>query len=77
MDEFIDYVVRKLVEYPDEVIITRHDEGRKVLFLLKLRPSDVGKVIGRNGQIIAAIRALVSAAAARHGQRASVEIIDS
>ena len=76
MEEFLDYVIRSLVEHPDEVIITRRDEGRNVVFLLKLRQSDVGAVIGRNGQTIAAIRALVAAAAARNDLRSSVEIIE-
>ncbi len=76
MEEFLDYVIKQLVDNPDEVIITRRDEGRKVIFMLKLRQGDVGAVIGRNGQIIAAIRALVAAAASRHGLRSSVEIIE-
>lgn len=76
MEEFLNFVLAKLVDYPDDVIVTRHDDGRKVLFLIKVRQSDVGAVIGRNGQVIAAIRALVSAAAAKQGVRAKIEIIE-
>ncbi len=76
MEEFLNFVLSKLVDHPDEVIVTRHDEGKKVLFLLKMRQSDVGAVIGRNGQVISAIRALVSAAAKKQGVRAKVEIIE-
>lgn len=76
MDEFLDYIIKRLVEYPDEVIVTRHEEGNKVMFLLKMRQSDVGTVIGRHGQVIAAIRALVAATASRQGLRSSVEIIE-
>ncbi len=76
MEEFLDYVIKQLVDHPEEVIITRRDEGRKVIFMLKMRQSDVGAVIGRNGQIIAAIRSLIAASAARHGMRSNVEIIE-
>jgi predicted RNA-binding protein YlqC (UPF0109 family) len=45
-------------------------------FRLRLRQSDVGRVIGRNGQTIHAIRALLASSAARHGQRAMLEIVE-
>ncbi|MGC3989175.1 MAG: KH domain-containing protein [Chthoniobacteraceae bacterium] len=76
MEDFLRYVIGQLVEFPDELVITRHEEGRKVLFLLNLRQSDVGKVIGKHGQTIAAIRNLLNASAAKHGQKASVQIIE-
>lgn len=50
--------------------------GRTTNFRLQMRKSDVGRVIGRNGQTIHALRALLSSAAARHGQKASLEIIE-
>jgi predicted RNA-binding protein YlqC (UPF0109 family) len=76
MDEFLRYVISQLIEYPDELVITRHEEGRKVLFHLNLRQSDVGKVIGKHGQTIAAIRELLNASAARHGQKVNLQIIE-
>lgn len=76
MQEFLDFVVRQLIDYPDEMILSKIEANRKVLFRLQLRQSDVGKVIGKHGQTIIAIRNLLSAAAARHGQRASLEIVE-
>ena len=70
MEEFLEYVLRQLVEYPDEMILTRIDTPKKVVFRLQLRQSDVGRVIGRHGHTIRAIRNLLNAAASRHGQRA-------
>jgi predicted RNA-binding protein YlqC (UPF0109 family) len=74
--EFLEFVLRQLVEFPDEVIVTEVPAGKTVSFRLAMRQSDVGKVIGRNGQTIHALRALLSSAAARHNQRASLEIIE-
>ncbi len=49
---------------------------RLTIFRLQMRQSDVGRIIGRNGQTIRAIRALMSSAAARHGQRVTLDIIE-
>ncbi|MHA3773539.1 KH domain-containing protein [Verrucomicrobiota bacterium sgz303538] len=76
MQEFLDFVLRQLIDFPDEMILTKHEANRKVVFRLQLKQSDVGKVIGKHGQTIIAIRNLLSAAAARHGQRAVLEIVE-
>jgi len=76
MEEFLEYVIRQLVEYPDEMVLTRVDSARKIIFRLQLRQSDIGKVIGKHGHTIAAIRNLLSAAASRHGQRAVLQIVE-
>lgn len=76
MREFLEFVVRQLVEFPDEAVITEIPSNRTTVFRLQLRQSDVGRIIGRNGQTIQAIRALLSSAAARHNQRATIEIVE-
>ncbi|MCE9610905.1 MAG: KH domain-containing protein [Chthoniobacter sp.] len=76
MQEFLDYVLRQLIDYPEDMVLTRHEANKRTTFHLRLRQSDVGKVIGKHGQTIIAIRNLLSAAAARHGQRAQLEIIE-
>ena len=76
MEEFLEFVIRQLVEYPDEMVLTRLDAPRKVTFHLRLRQTDVGRVIGKHGHTIAAIRGVLGAAAARHGQRAAVQIVE-
>jgi len=74
--EFLEFVIRYLVEFPDEVIITESPSGNTTVFRLAMRQSDVGRIIGRNGQTIQAIRALLASSAARHDQRATLEIIE-
>lgn len=76
MREFLEFVLRQLIEFPDDVVLTEIPSGRTVLFKLQLRRGDVGRVIGRSGQTIHAIRALLASSAARHGQRALLEIIE-
>src|SRR5436853_4852403 len=74
--EFLEFVIRQLVEFPDEMMLTEIPGGKTTVFRLQLRQTDVGRVIGRNGQTIQAIRALLASSAARHGQRATLEIIE-
>ena len=76
MREFLEFIIRQLVEYPDEMMLTEIPSGKTTMFRLQLRESDVGRVIGRNGQTIHAIRALLASSAARHGQRATLEILE-
>jgi len=76
MEEFLRYVIGQLIEFPDELVVTHHEESRKVTFYLNMRQTDVGKVIGKHGQTIAAIRSLLSASAAKHGQKVSLQIIE-
>jgi len=76
MREFLEFVIRQLVEFPDDTVLTEIPSGRMTTFRLRLRQSDVGRVIGRNGQTIHAIRALLASSAARHGQRAMLEIVE-
>jgi predicted RNA-binding protein YlqC (UPF0109 family) len=76
MQEFLDFVLRQLIDFPDEMILSKVEINRKLVFRLQLRKTDVGKVIGKHGQTIIAIRNLLSAAAARHGQKAILEIVE-
>ena len=76
MQEFLDFVLRQLVEYPDDIIITHVEAPRKVVYKLRVSKCDIPKVIGKHGQTIAALRNLLNAAASRHGQRASLDLIE-
>ena len=73
--QFLEFIIRQLVEFPDEVMLSEIPSGRLTVFRLQMRQTDVGRIIGRNGQTIRAIRALLSSAAARHGQKATLDIM--
>jgi uncharacterized protein len=76
MERFLEYVLRQLVEFPDEMAILKEEAGKRTVFRLRLRQTDIGKVVGKHGSTIAAIRNLLAAAAAKTGGKATVEIIE-
>ncbi|MGH8093715.1 MAG: KH domain-containing protein [Chthoniobacterales bacterium] len=76
MRQFLEFIIRQLVEFPDEVMLSEIPQGRLTIFRLQMRRSDVGRIIGRNGQTIRSIRALLASAAARHGQKATIDIVE-
>ena len=76
MQAFLEYVVKGLVDHPDAVLISPVDRSGMTVFELRLDPSDVGKVIGRRGNTIQAIRALMQVGAAKQGVRCTVDIVE-
>jgi predicted RNA-binding protein YlqC (UPF0109 family) len=76
MKPFVEYVVKALVDHPEEVSVSEIETERAVIFELRLNQTDIGKVIGKSGRTINAIRSLLMSAAAKHGKRVMVEIIE-
>jgi len=76
MKELLIYIAQNLVDYPDEVSVTEREAETETVYELRVNPSDMGKVIGRQGRIAKEIRALMRSVAQRQGKRISVDIID-
>jgi len=76
MKELLIYIARNLVDNPDEVNVTERETETETVFELRVNPSDMGKVIGRQGRIAKEIRALMRSVAQRQGKRISVDIVD-
>ena len=76
MKQLVEYLARALVDEPNavEAIATPQEGG--VLYELKVAPGDVGKVIGRDGRTVNALRTMVQHAALKKGERARLEIVD-
>ena len=74
MLEFIEYVVRKIVKHPDIMKLRQQETERSINFFITLHSEDVGKVIGRYGRTIGAIRTLLNAASLKQGKKATLEI---
>ena len=72
MTELVEYLVKELVDCPQEVKVTEENDVVKV----SVAEADMGKIIGRQGRIAKSIRAIVKAAAAKQGKKCSVEIIE-
>jgi predicted RNA-binding protein YlqC (UPF0109 family) len=75
MKELIEYIAKAIVDNPDEVSVREEEHGDIVVYYLEVAESDMGKVIGKQGRIANAMRALLKVAATRRGiRRASLEI---
>ena len=74
MKELVEVIAKALVDNPDEVTVTETEKGNYLLLELKVAPSDMGKVIGKQGRIAKTIRSVVKAAASREDRKVIVEI---
>lgn len=74
MKKLVEVLAQSLVDYPDEVTVTETEQDGEILLELKVAPDDMGKVIGKQGRIAKAIRAMVKAAASKTDKKVIVEI---
>jgi hypothetical protein len=74
--DLVEYIVKSLVDVPDEVSINVIEGEKSTILELKVASEDVGKVIGKQGRIAKAIRTILSASATKGGKRAVLEILD-
>ena len=75
MKELVEVIAKALVEKPEEVVTTETETDDAIVVELKVDPSDMGKVIGRQGRIAKAIRAVVKAASSKSHKKVVVEIL--
>ena len=76
MQAFLEYVVKGLVGHPEAVTVTPVDKDGLTVYELRMHPDDVGKIIGRQGMTINAIRSLLLAGSAKKGLRCTLEIVE-
>jgi predicted RNA-binding protein YlqC (UPF0109 family) len=76
MKEFLEFIVKHLVDKPNEVQINEVDGERTVVYELRVGQGDMGKVIGKHGKTAKSIRTLLAAASAKAGKRAVLEILE-
>ena len=74
MRELVEVMAKALVEHPEEVTVTETEKNGETILELKVAPSDMGKVIGKQGRIAKAIRSVVKAAASKEEKKVVVEI---
>ncbi len=74
MKELVEVMAKALVEHPEEVSVTETEKNGELIVELKVAPSDMGKVIGKQGRIAKAIRSVVKAAASKEEKKVTVEI---
>ena len=74
MKELVEVIAKALVDHPDQVSVSEAENGKDTILELAVAPSDMGKVIGKQGRIARAIRSVVKAAASREDKKAVPEI---
>jgi predicted RNA-binding protein YlqC (UPF0109 family) len=75
MEEFIAYIVKNLVDHPDAVLVACKKGEKGVVVEVKVDEQDIGKVVGRQGRTIDALRTIASTIGARMGCRIRVEVM--
>ena len=76
MEEFLNFVLRRLAGNPEEVFLTHAAVDGKDVYTVQARRSDLPRIIGKRGQTIHAIRSLLDAAASKHGGKVRLVIPD-
>lgn len=75
MKDLIIVITKALVDHPEDVRVTVVEESQEIVYQLSVHPTDVGKVIGKQGRIAKALRTVVTSAAVKESKRVSVEIV--
>lgn len=76
MKEFVEYIVKNLVDEPDQVQINEVGGSHTIIIELSVEKADIGKIIGKKGKTINAIRTLLMSVASRNGLRVNLEILE-
>jgi uncharacterized protein len=74
MERLVEIIAKSLVDHPDQVTVHQEEDARTIIIKLRVAQEDMGKVIGKQGRIAKAIRAVVSAAGTRSNKRLIVDI---
>jgi predicted RNA-binding protein YlqC (UPF0109 family) len=76
MKEFLEFIIKHLVDNPEAVRVTEIDGEKTIIYELRVGDGDLGKVIGRKGQTARSLRTILVAASAKIGKRAVLEILE-
>jgi predicted RNA-binding protein YlqC (UPF0109 family) len=75
MKELVEYIAKSLVDDPSQVQVNEVAGQGSLVLELQVAPEDMGRIIGKNGRVINAIRTLLRAGAARQGKRVTLEVL--
>lgn len=74
--DFVEYVVKQIVEKPEEVVVERTIDEMGVLITLKVAKDDMGKIIGKSGQTAKALRILLRIIGSKNNARVNLKIVE-
>lgn len=76
MKEILETLIKNLVEHTEEVTITEKEEGKTIVFEVKVAEADMGKVIGKQGRIAKSIRTVMKSVAGKEHKKVVIEFLD-
>ncbi len=74
--DFVEYIVKQMVNTPDEVVVTRSVDEMGVLITLRVAKEDMGRIIGKSGQTAKSIRVLLRVVGSKNNARVNLKIIE-
>lgn len=77
MKTFVEWVVKKIVDQPDQVLVEEINQENQVLINLKVSQEDMGRVIGKGGKIIKAVRNLLKILAIKEGKLVNLQLVEN
>ncbi len=75
MKELVEYIVKSLVDQPEQVVVTETRRGNSITLEMHVAPGDMGRVIGKGGRVANAIRSLLRVMAANMGVHVTLDIV--
>ena len=76
MKDLVTYMAKALVDNPEEVVVTEMKGQQTIVFELKVAKEDIGKIVGKRGQTVQAIRSILNAASAKMRKRSVLELVE-
>ena len=76
MKQILEMIAKSLVDAPNEVQINEIDGEKTIIFELRCNAKDIGKIIGKSGKTVGAMRTIVNSIAAKQGRKAMLEVVD-
>jgi len=76
MREFVEQILRALADHPEDIRLAELAGEHVTVFELRCHAEDIGKLIGKSGRTVSAVRTLLGAVAAKNGRRAMLEIVE-
>jgi uncharacterized protein len=75
MKDLVEFLVKSLADHPQDVVLTEQEADDTILIELRINPEDVGKIIGKNGNTVNAIRTVLQAAASSQKKRVRLDVV--
>lgn len=76
MKQLLEYIIPNIVNHPEDVVITEADSDGGLNLSIKVNPEDMGRVIGKSGKVIKAIRQIGRIIAIKKGVRVNIDVVD-